>query len=215
MIKFNNSKKVIELLDNFFDTVDQGVLVFKNGVNNYLYGNTENFNDNLANLIKLESNADLLRREIENLLYTQSLMPQFRGDILKLLEDMDTIIDITKGNLAQFDVEIPNIPTELNQDFSKLTELSVSAVESLIPAVRAFFRSPDTVKDQLHRVYFFEKETDKMATAIKRKVFRDMPNLKLSEKFHLRYFTLHIENVSDEAEKVADLLSIMAIKRTI
>lgn len=215
MIKFNNSKKVIELLDNFFDTVDQGVLVFKNGVNNYLYGNTENFNDNLANLIKLESNADLLRREIENLLYTQSLMPQFRGDILKLLEDMDTIIDITKGNLAQFDVEIPNIPTELNQDFSKLTELSVSAVESLIPAVRAFFRSPDTVKDQLHRVYFFEKETDKMATAIKRKVFRDMTNLKLSEKFHLRYFTLHIENVSDEAEKVADLLSIMAIKRTI
>lgn len=215
MIKFNNSKKVIELLDNFFDTVDQGVLVFKNGVNNYLYGNTENFNDNLANLIKLESNADLLRREIENLLYSQSLMPQFRGDILKLLEDMDTIIDITKGNLAQFDVEIPNIPTELNQDFSKLTELSVSAVESLIPAVRAFFKSPDTVKDQLHRVYFFEKETDKMATAIKRKVFRDMPNLKLSEKFHLRYFTLHIENVSDEAEKVADLLSIMAIKRTI
>lgn len=215
MIKFNNSKKVIELLDNFFDTVDQGVLVFKNGVNNYLYGNTENFNDNLANLIKLESNADLLRREIENLLYSQSLMPQFRGDILKLLEDMDTIIDITKGNLAQFDVEIPNIPTELNQDFSKLTELSVSAVESLIPAVRAFFKSPDTVKDQLRRVYFFEKETDKMATAIKRKVFRDMPNLKLSEKFHLRYFTLHIENVSDEAEKVADLLSIMAIKRTI
>ncbi len=215
MIKFNNSKKVIELLDNFFDTVDQGVLVFKNGVNNYLYGNTENFNDNLANLIKLESNADLLRREIENLLYSQSLMPQFRGDILKLLEDMDTIIDITKGNLAQFDVEIPNIPIELNQDFSKLTELSVSAVESLIPAVRAFFKSPDTVKDQLHRVYFFEKETDKMATAIKRKVFRDMPNLKLSEKFHLRYFTLHIENVSDEAEKVADLLSIMAIKRTI
>jgi uncharacterized protein Yka (UPF0111/DUF47 family) len=42
-----------------------------------------------------------------------------------------------------------------------------------------------------------------------------MPDLKLSEKFHLRYFTLHIENISDIAEKVADLLSIMAIKRII
>lgn len=142
-------------------------------------------------------------------------MPQFRGDILRLLEEMDTIIDIAKENLSQFDVEIPNIPPELNQDFVKLTELSISAVESLMPAVRAFFRTPDTVKDQIHRVYFYEKETDKMATAIKRKVFRDMSNLKLSEKIHLRYFTLHIENVSDEAEKVADLLSIMAIKRTI
>lgn len=42
-----------------------------------------------------------------------------------------------------------------------------------------------------------------------------MPDLKLSEKFHLRYFTLHIENISDTAEKVADLLSIMAIKRMV
>ena len=42
-----------------------------------------------------------------------------------------------------------------------------------------------------------------------------MTGLRLSEKFHLRYFALHIETVSDTAEKVADLLSIMAIKRTI
>ena len=128
---------------------------------------------------------------------------------------MDTILDTVKENLSQFDVEMPSIPVELNQDFNKLTELSVSAVESLLPTVRAFFRTPDTVRDQLHRVYFFEKETDKMALAIKKKVFHEMTNLNLSEKFHLRYFTLHIENVSDVAQKVADLLSIMAIKRTI
>jgi len=163
----------------------------------------------------LENDADLIKKEVENLLYTRSLVPQFRGDLLKLLDDMDTILDTVKENLSQFDVEMPSIPVELNQDFNKLTELSVSAVESLLPTVRAFFRTPDTVRDQLHRVYFFEKETDKMALAIKKKVFHEMTNLNLSEKFHLRYFTLHIENVSDVAQKVADLLSIMAIKRTI
>jgi len=215
MVKFNGSKKVIKLLEDFFDTVDQGVLVFKNGVNNYLYGNKENFHDNLMNLVRLENDADLIKKEVENLLYTRSLVPQFRGDLLKLLDDMDTILDTVKENLSQFDVEMPSIPVELNQDFNKLTELSVSAVESLLPTVRAFFRTPDTVRDQLHRVYFFEKETDKMALAIKKKVFHEMTNLNLSEKFHLRYFTLHIENVSDVAQKVADLLSIMAIKRTI
>jgi len=56
---------------------------------------------------------------------------------------------------------------------------------------------------------------DKIAMSLKRKVFQEMTNLKLSEKFHLRYFTLHIESLSDSAEKVADLLSIMAIKRTL
>jgi hypothetical protein len=141
-------------------------------------------------------------------------MPQLRGDILRLLEEMDEIIDIMKTNLYQFDVEVPNIPAELNQDFSKLTELSVSSVEALMPAARSYFRSPDSVKDQLHRVYFYEKETDKLSAAIKRRVFQKMEELKLSEKFHLRYFSFHIEQVSDASEKVADLLAVMAIKRT-
>jgi hypothetical protein len=214
MLKFSNTKKVVELIDRFFDSIDQGSIVFKRGVENYLYGNISAFNDNIITLSKLESDADQIRREIENRLYTHSLMPQLRGDILRLLEEMDDIIDIMKTNLYQFDVEIPNIPTELNQDLLKLTELTVSSVDALLPAVRSYFRTPDNVKDQLHRVYFYEKETDKLAASIKRKVFRDMPNLKLSEKFHLRYFTFHIEQVSDASEKVADLLAVMAIKRT-
>jgi hypothetical protein len=214
MLTFSNTKKVVELIDRFFDSIDQGSIVFKRGVENYLFGNISSFNDNIITLSKLESDADQIRREIENRLYTHSLMPQLRGDILRLLEEMDDIIDIMKTNLYQFDVEIPNIPTELNQDLLKLTELTVSSVDALLPAVRSYFRTPDNVKDQLHRVYFYEKETDKLAASIKRKVFRDMPNLKLSEKFHLRYFTFHIEQVSDASEKVADLLAVMAIKRT-
>lgn len=214
MFKFGSTKKVIDLIDKFFDSIDQGSIVFKRGIENYLYGNMPAFNDNIITLSKLESDADHIRREIENRLYTHSLMPQLRGDILRLLEEMDDIIDIMKSNLYQFDVEIPNIPTELNQDFLKLTELTVSSVDALMPAVRLYFRSPDSVKDQLHRVFFYEKETDKLAASIKRKVFRDMPNLKLSEKFHLRYFTFHIEQVSDASEKVADLLAVMAIKRS-
>ena len=71
------------------------------------------------------------------------------------------------------------------------------------------------MNEKIHRVYFYEKETDVLADVIRRKIFREMPDLHLSEKFHLRYFTLHIENISDTAEKVADLLSIMAIKRIV
>ncbi len=212
---FKNAKGVIDDIDQFFNTVDQGVLVFKEGVNNYLLGNHDAFDSNIASMTRLEAEADTLRREIENKLYAHLLMPQVRGDILRLLEEMDNIIDTAKQNLYQFDVEVPNIPAELNQDMIMLTEMSVSSVASVIPAARSYFRTPGTVKDQIHRVYFYEKEADKLANAIKRKVFRQMPGLRLSEKFHLRYFTLHIETVSDTAEKVADLLSVMAIKQSI
>jgi len=36
----------------------------------------------------------------------------------------------------------------------------------------------------------------------------------LSRKIHLRYFALHIENISDYAEDVADRLTISVIKRS-
>lgn len=212
---FKQANKSIELIDNFLDLIDQGVIIFKEGVKNYLFGNRENFVSNLQTLSGLETEADIIKRKIENILYTQSLMPQLRGDILKLLEELDNIIDLAKTNLFQFDVEIPFIPASLNQDFIKLTELSGAAIDSVIPAARAYFRDPESVKEKLHRVYLYEKEADKLADAIKRKVFHEMPDIKLSEKFHLRYFTLHIEILSDAAEKAADVLSIMAIKRTI
>ncbi len=215
MFLFRHANKSIELIDSFLNLIDQGAILFREGVKNYLYGNRESFLNNLQTLSSLETEADIIKRQSENLLYSQSLMPQLRGDILKLMEDLDNIIDLAKSNLYQFDVEIPFIPAELNQDLVKLTELSASAIESVIPAARAYFKDPDTVKEKLHRVYLFEKEADKLADSIKRKVFHDMPGLKLSEKFHLRYFTLHIEMLSDAAEKTADVLSIMAIKRTI
>jgi predicted phosphate transport protein (TIGR00153 family) len=215
MLFFNKADKTIQLIDSFLNNIDEGGLIFKEGVKNYLLGNRDSFVDNLKTLSALETDADITRRKVENILYTRSLMPQLRGDIMKLLEELDSIIDMAKKNLFQFDVEVPHIPVELNNDLIKLTELSVSAIESVIPAAREYFRSPEKVKETLHRVYLFEKEADKLADSIKRKVFQEMDKLLLSEKFHLRYFTLHIEMLSDAAQDAADLLSVMAIKRTV
>jgi uncharacterized protein len=215
MVFFKQANQSIELIDSFINTIDQGALIFKEGVKNYLLGDQDSFRDNLKTLSVMENEADNIRRKIENILYTQSLMPQLRGDILKLLEELDNIIDMAKKSLFQFDVEVPHIPVALNHDMIKLTEISCSAIEAVLPAARAYFRSPEKIKEKLHRVYLYEREADKLADAIKRKVFQELPIARLSQKFHLRYFTLHIETLSDAAQRVADLLSIMAIKRTL
>lgn len=215
MAFFNTTKKLILDIDEFFDAIDNGSLVFKEGVGNYLKGDQNKFAENLKAIDKFEVKADSIRRKVENNLYAHSLLPQYRGDVLRLMEKCDDMLDIMKEDLYQFDVEIPLIPKKLHADIIKLTKISVSAIDALIPAARAFFKDPAAVKDKIHRVYFFEKEVDKLANNIKRKVFHEFPDLKLSEKIHLRYFTLHIENVSDAAEVVADILSILAIKRIV
>lgn len=213
MFKSKKTDVLIENIDKYFATIDGALLVFKDGVRNYLYSSTEGFNDNLQHMSQLETEASMLRREIENALYTQTALVRSRGDIMRLLEKLGHIVNILSDSLLQFEIENPFIPTELNNDFIKLTEFSTLAVESALPAAKAYFREPEVIADKITRVYFYKKETKKYAQAIKRKVFHEMINLKLSEKFHLRYFALHIENLSDAAEEAADQLSVMAIKR--
>lgn len=207
--------KIIGDIDKFFDTIDQALLIFGEGVKNYLYTNVEAFKGNLQTMTRLENEAELLRREIEAGLYRQSSLVRLRGDIMRLLEALDHIIDTLNDNLFQFEIERPFIPVELNADFLKLTELSIPAVETAIPAAKAYFRTSDSITEKVHRVYFYEKEADKQAKSLKKKVFHTMDELRLSQKFHLRYFALHIEEISMEAEKVADQLSVMSIKRSI
>lgn len=209
------ANKLIEDIDRYFDLIDQAVLVFKEGVRNYLYSKDDDFTENLKMMSALESETDVLRREIENALYTQTALVRSRGDIMRLLEKTRNIIDILNDSLFQFEIETPFIPSELNVEFMKLSEFSALAVETVVPAAKSYFRAPETIPDKISRTYFYEKEAVKYSQTIKRRVFHNMTNLKLSEKFHLRYFALHIENLSKAAENVADQLAVMAIRRTI
>jgi len=215
MFGHKKANKLIEDIDRYFELMDQALLVFKSGVRNYLYSNKNEFNENLMRMSATDSEAGVLRREIENALYTQTALVRSRGDIMRLLEKTRNITDILNDSLFQFEIETPFIPSELNQEFMKLTEFSTLAVEAVIPAAKAYFKSPDTVQDKISRTYFYEKEAIKYSQTIKRTVFHNMTNLKLSEKFHLRYFALHIENLAKAAENVADQLAVMAIRRTL
>jgi uncharacterized protein Yka (UPF0111/DUF47 family) len=83
----------------------------------------------------------------------------------------------------------------------------------MVRGVRAYFRDLSAVRDHLGKVNYYEQETDRIAEEIKRIVFRQ--DLRLSHKFHQRYFALHIEAIADEAEDVCDRLAIACIKRDV
>lgn len=212
---YKNVKQLIFDIDEFIDAVEQGVLVFKEGVINYINGDKASFADKIGRINRLEGTADKLQHKIDDEFYRHSILPQNAGDIEGMLDKLDEIIDIAKDNLYQFDDELPFIPKELKNDFIRLVDTSVESALAVFPASRTFFREPLKVKEMLSKVYFYEKETDKIARNIKRKLFHDMKDLRLSQKMHLRYFTLHIETVSDKAENIADLLSILALKMSI
>ena len=209
---FKTSKNVSISIDEFFDKIEFGILNFKKGINNYLKGNISDFEENLKTNNALEQEADTLKRKIENDFYVYSLMPNYSSDIINLLEKADDIIDMSKEVLSQFDVESPSIPEDIRKMYSKLTAASAKTVENLIPAARVFFISPELVKEKTQKVLFYHREAHSIATDIKRKLFKESSDLKLSEKIHLRYFALHIEQIAGAAKVVALLLASLVLK---
>jgi len=210
---FKRTKALEAQIDELLDAISEGTLVFQLGIADYLQRDEERFQQHLKAIAAFESRADALRREIETRLYRESLIPDHRGDVLGLLENIDNVIDEAKKTLNQFAVERPDVPADLSSDFLELAKAGVDASQHLVSAVRAFFRDITAVPDHIHKVYFYEKEADRLADRLKRKIFtRDVD---LAHKIHLRYFCLHVETLSDRAEEVADRLAIYTIKRTL
>lgn len=206
------TKNLIIKIDEFFDDIDLGLIVFKEGIKSYLERDMTAFQRHLQKVDLLENNADRLQREIENEMITHSILPQHRSEVSSLIDELDEIIDALKSSLNEINIELPDIPSSLNKNFISLTETSINSAEELIPAARAFFRTPYTVREKLLKVYYFESETDKLSLSTKKIIFQDMNDMDLAHKAHLRYIIHHIENISDLAQKAADLLSGMAIK---
>ena len=200
-------------IDDFLDKLSQCALLFKIAIKVYLNeGCTDEFERKLQDVNKMESDADYLRRAIETQLYAQTLIPESRGDVLGLIENLDKLLNLFESSLWAFSIEQPDIPEKFHNDFDALTDMAVQSVETLVLASRAFFRNIDAVSDHNHKVMFYEKEADKVSTKLKKAIFSS--ELDLSRKSQLRNFVEHIDNVPDWAEDVADRLAIYSIKRT-
>ncbi|MFH0992675.1 MAG: DUF47 family protein [bacterium] len=147
-------------------------MIFKNGIRCYLENQSEEFESYLSDLRKIEDRADDLRRNIEIKLYTRTLIPEARGDVLGLLESCDKVLNITTETLLEFSVEIPDITAMLKQDFMELADSSVSCLENTVSGIRSYFKNIDAVRDYVTKVQFYKKETNKIAERIKRTIFR-------------------------------------------
>ena len=209
---FRTSKVIESQIDEFLDIVDEGALVFREAIDAYLAGRSDDFAAKRHRVEELETRADHLSHAVEASLYTHSLIPEHRGDVLALLEHTDDIIDRAKTSLQRFDVEQPTIPERWHDHYRRLADAAYRAAETVVMATRRFFRDPAAVSDYLVKVHHHEGEADTIGLELRRGVFGD-PWLDLAHRQHLRYFAEAIDRVADMAEAVADRLAIYAIKR--
>ena len=211
---FSDTKKLEKDIDEFVNILSEVGLAFKSIVRRYLSHSTdENFDVLIEKVTEMESRADIITKEIEHALYEETLIPDARSDVLRLLEHLDELIGMYQGNCYHFSIQKPQFPKEFHEDLIGLTENVVNCVETLCLTVRSFFRDSKSVRDNAHKVTYYEKESDIKFSSIARRIFNS--DLNLDQKMHLRYFVEKIDRICDQAEDIADELIIYSIKRSV
>lgn len=210
----NRSTGIEKQIDTFLDQVSESGLIFKQGTDAYLAHDKDGFARKLADIINTEHQGDELKRSIIEHLYAKTLIPESRGDVLELLENMDALLDRFKGALWRFDIERPEISDIFHAEFKALIDCSLQAAESIVLASRAFFKNISAVSDHLHKVYYWETESDKIATALQRNIFH-REEMRLSHRMLLKDLVRHLDKIADRAEDVADQMNVYVIKRSL
>lgn len=211
---FAQTKSLENKIDLFHDKLLDAAMTFKRAVRVYLSEQRCDEYKKLSKQIKqIEHDADNLRRDIENKLYTQNLIPDLRADVLHLVENLDKVINKFDEVAYKFYIERPEIPSEYHMRINELCDLSSDCAENMGKASRAFFRDLSSVRDYSQKVYFIEHESDLSSGHLREAIFdSDIP---LANKLQLSGFINEIADIADIAEDFIDELLIFTIKRDI
>ena len=211
---FSHTKELEQKIDMLHDKIIEVAMVFKQAVAVYLKDSRSTDYRKLSNEIKIiEHDADTLRRDIENRLYSQNLIPDFRGNILELVENLDKVINEFDEVAHKFYIEQPEIPEKYYERFKELVSQVCECAENLAMASRAFFYDLSAVRDYSKKVYFLEHESDKTTASLKEGVFAS--DMELAHKLQLNSFLTEVADIADLAENCIDQLLIYVIKRDI
>ncbi len=193
-----------ECMRHFTEAMEE---CFKNGL-------SDMFDEIISKTHRAESMCDDFRREIEFAMYERGLIPESRGDILKLLETFDRILNKAESVLYQIQSESLLVPDELKPDFKKLFHINYSIYTDTARCVEELFKDIKKVKHTISEVDKKESDSDAMERGLIKKIFSSA-SIDIGQKILLKELVIEMGNISDRSEDTSDILGIIAVKRFI
>ncbi len=212
---FGKTKKLELEVKSYLHIIQKSGLIFDESINEYIECEYDDFDKRVLDISELEHQADSIKQDIKNNLYKNMLIPDARGDVWELIELLDRSIGIVEKVLENFSFEHPYIPEFIKKHFIKISKYTQKSTDELVNAVNAYFTNFMAVSEFINKIFFYEHEIDKIEDLIKKTVFSSDEIKTLSHRIQLRYFTEQMALVSDFAERIAEKLSILVIKREI
>lgn len=211
---FAKTKSLEKKIDQFHDKILDVSMIFLKAVKVFLEQKRSEEYKKLNKQIKqIEHDADVLRREIEDDLYRRNLIPDLRGDVLQIVENLDKVVNNFDETVYRFYVEQPEIPTQYHSRLIELCRQVSECAENMVIASRCFFKDSVAVRDYAQKVYFIENETDILSGKLRENIFES--DMELAQKLQISSIVSKVADIADIAEDCIDELLIVVVKRDI
>lgn len=213
---FAKTRSLEVRIDEFLDKVAEGGILFERGMVVLLdRGLGPETDEKMQQLIQLKERCNQLRRAVVNTLYSEMLIPEFRGDVLRLLTHLYGLLDQLKNAFQDFLIEYAEVLSspEAVAEVKDLVVVVVQSVQAAVLGARAFFRNPEAVRDHINQIRVYESEADAITLRLKSALFASDRPLELKRLG--RDALVAIDGLADLAEEISDELSILAIKRAL
>lgn len=171
---------------------------------------------------QLETKADEGRRKFTCDLGKGAFLPAFRGDLARLAEELDNVADtaegVTRAILLRERLLTALSKAEKKQKKAKIIReslvkmaiLATQTTEALQGAIDLLVTNIDATKTKIDEVEKLEHESDLLEQSLLGELYEYEKVLDSVSMFQLSYLIRGIGDISDRAENVGDVISIVA-----
>ncbi len=211
---FRTTKVLRAQIDELLDVVSKAALAYKHGMSHVIRSSWDDeAEERFEQVSNFETRGDQLHDMIGRSLFSEMLLPDRSGDVLGLLGSLDRLLDEMEKGFVVARIERPTIPDELHEKWLGCIAMVADTIDQVVLAARSYFRDPQTALDHIHKIHFFEKETQRAALQIMEQVFRS--DLPLDQKMQIRGHIWLVYRLADVADDAGDELAIYAVKRSV
>jgi predicted phosphate transport protein (TIGR00153 family) len=201
------------------EKVKECALSFQQAIECHLSERCERFDEFRNEIIKIEQDADAVKRRIRGHLPKGTLLQVDKFELFRYLGEQDNVVDSVEDALDWISFrKVPGIPRELEKDFLLFVDAVIDPIEELsrmAGAAREYFRTYSerqrtVVKDIIKALRRQERKADKHEAAIKEKVM-NMP-IDPVTVFQTIRLAEHIGKIADHAQNAGDMMRAMIAK---
>ena len=189
------------------EKVKECAWAFQQAIECYISKECRTFEELRAEVGRLESEADAIKRRIRGHLPIGTLMPVSKFQLFRYLREQDSVLDSVEDTLDWISYRTePGLPPQVEKDFLLLVDGVVDPIEELskmVSEARIYFQSYNArqrikVKDIIRTLRHQEHEADKLEDALKGKLFNmDIDAVSI---FHLIRLVEFVGAIANHAE---------------